>query len=720
MRQFRIHEVGDNDINQSETNISVLVRVSDTHSDSQISFDFLVDPWRFFELNELALKPNWYLQGTMPESDGPGSRKRLKRTTLHATWGTSSTTRSSRHDKGKRVYTYRTLPPESIRLLRLLPGEKKQHLRGIINHVSANPRENYCTLSYVWGMDDTTDELITPDGSLNITPSLGRALRHLRQKTIVLVLWVDAVCINQKDNTEKAHQIQLLPKIFQHALFTYAFWDTSHRQFDAAVEMLMQVRVKAKLEEERLNKTLEGHKAERDDLESAPDGASKHGEDWPKELARIPESWKNHCIPHADDPIWGVVKTLFSRPWFRRAWIVQETVASSMVRVVCGRWLVDFSDIHFAIEIIDREAQVSDDNRLHRLRATWQPFLTLATQREWEMMQHRWTLLFLLEHFRHAESTLSRDRFFALLGLASDANEPEFAPDYDSPLETIILKVATVFVRQGRGMQMLYNAGLNTHSHRFPSWIPDWTKTRPDCLHESDQRATPFAASGPHGPQISKSSADSDELLVGGYVVDRVQHVSVSTNTEIQWKQYLAEVDAMIDQIALAAVPDSREDLKWKIPIAGVEYPKFSTEGTLDLKPSYMALRDYLDGHQIRAVEDAPINESHTSAYTAQLQHLVAIASRQESESYASALRDVAVGWRFITTERGYVGVAPGLTEIGDTVAVLKGGLVPFILRESSERPGASRLVGESYVHGIMYREGLLFEGLEERDFRIQ
>jgi hypothetical protein len=224
--------------------------------------------------------------------------------------------------------------------------------------------------------------------------------------------------------------------------------------------------------------------------------------------------------------------------------------------------VVDFSDVHYALEIIDREAQTSGDSRLQHVRESWQPFVTLATQRKWEMSQHRWALLFLLEHFRHAESTLSRDRFFALLGLASDANEPEFTPDYDSPLKTVVIRFATVFVRQGRTMQILYNAGLNAHSHRFPSWIPDWTKSRPDCLHESDQRATPFAACGPHEPQVKKAASDSDELSVGGYAIDRVQGLSSSTNTEGQWKQYLAEVDTMIDGITLAALPDSPEDLK--------------------------------------------------------------------------------------------------------------------------------------------------------------
>lgn len=525
----------------------------------------------------------------------------------------------------------------------------------------------------------------------------------------MLILWVDALCINQKDNAEKAHQIRHLPRIFQSALFTYAVWDTSGGKFDAVVEMLMQVQTKAKMQQHGGSRAF-FTRQEIDDLESEHGGPSEDAdlEDeyrWPTELPPPHPSWMHLPMPRADDPIWNSVEALFSRPWFRRAWAIQEAVASAAVRVVCGKWLVDFHDVHSAMQIIDREAQVSEDHRLRRLSPSWQAFLTLATQREWELSQHRWALLFLLEHFRHAKSTLCRDRFFALLGLALDANEPEFAPDYDSPLEAIALRFATAFVRQGRGLQMLSSAGLNAQSHRFPSWIPDWTTARAECLHESDQRATPFAASGPHEPSISKSSADSDELLVGGFQVDRVQRTSKWTNTPSDLREYLEEVDEIIEGVgALAVVPDSREDLKWKVPIAGVEYPKVISDGTSDLKASYTALRRLLgDGDDGR--------DKHTRNWTL----------RSDSDSYTSTLLSIAVGWRLFSTENGYIGVAPGTVEVGDVVAILKGGLVPFILRESppSERPGACRLVGEGYVHGMIPGEGILLQGVAEREFRI-
>lgn len=69
--------------------------------------------------------------------------------------------------------------------------------------------------------------------------------------------------------------------------------------------------------------------------------------------------------------------------------------------------------------------------------------------------------------------------------------------------------------------------------------------------------------------------------------------------------------------------------------------------------------------------------------------------------------------------ERGYVGVVPNMAQIGDAVAILKGGRVPFVLQESVARPGAFRLVGGCYIHDMMSGEGLSLQGVVEREFRL-
>jgi len=731
MRSFRIRQTYNRGgSSQAITDVSVLIRISDVYSDSLVSFQILVDPWPFFAFDELKISGGWLLEAQSQETadlGGMGRRKRRKTSTpLYAPWAPTSLPASPRqrhHSSDQpsilnggsdaQLYKYKPLRPRSMRLLHLLPADNKdQILQGVLVHIPHGVHASggtYRALSYVWGTNDRTKELMTPDGVIRITPSLSVALRHIRKRTVPLVLWVDAVCINQSDNTEKAEQIRLLPTIFQNAELTLAFWAGSDMSGpnDAAVEMLRRVQAKMRLQDLEAKRDLGSDSGVSEDEDSTLEEVEL--------LAGIPLSWKGENIPLPNDPVWRCIESLFSLPWFRRAWILQEVVVSADLWVVCGDSLINWSQLQLAVEVVHREAQASEHETMVRIRATLQPFMALATQREWEARHSRWALLSLLEHFRQAESTLRRDRFFALLGMASDANEPEFKPDYDSPLEVIVVRLARAFVRQGRGMQLLYRAGLNAHSHRFPSWVPDWTIPRPDCLHESDQRAVPFDASRSQEACILVS-ADTNDLRVGGYMVDVVEHVSAASNTEGEWKEYLTEVDTMIDEASLAVVSDDRDELKWKVPIAGVEHPKFTACESVNLKTSYEMLRELL-----KRDADIGVNgDGGSGPLGAHSAHPVLVGTsrlRKQSASYASVLRDTVAGWRFVSTKRVYVGVAPGLVKAADTIVIMKGGLVPFVLRESEERQGIFRLVGECYVHGIMHGEGLALDNVAGREF---
>jgi hypothetical protein len=309
-----------------------------------------------------------------------------------------------------------------------------------------------------------------------------------------------------------------------------------------------------------------------------------------------------------------------------------------------------------------------------------------------------------------------------MLGLASDGNEAEFEPDYSSTLEEIVLRFARVFVRQGRGMQLLYRAGLHGDVDRFPSWIPDWMTHKPASLADSSEGGGTFAASGPQQPMI-RCSPDSDELMVDGYTVDEIESISESSNTKEELAAYLNEVDAMIDDAILSPTQTTRDDLKWKVPIAGAMFPKIAISGDVNLRTSYMALRNSLGSHRKgkaidRGATDG-IGKEDSEAYTTILEQLSTEAYRNQSMSYLAALQDTLRGWKFAVTRRGYVGTVPPLTQTGDVVAIMKGGCVPFVLQRSASRPGEYRLVGECYVHGLMNGEGLSLPDMAETVFTL-
>jgi hypothetical protein len=71
----------------------------------------------------------------------------------------------------------------------------------------------------------------------------------------------------------------------------------------------------------------------------------------------------------------------------------------------------------------------------------------------------------------------------------------------------------------------------------------------------------------------------------------------------------------------------------------------------------------------------------------------------------------VATQRRMIRTKQGMIGLAPELAQKGDFVCLLKGGMVPLVLRKLDAR---WILIGDSYVHGIMHGEAFVEAKCEE------
>jgi hypothetical protein len=57
---------------------------------------------------------------------------------------------------------------------------------------------------------------------------------------------------------------------------------------------------------------------------------------------------------------------------------------------------------------------------------------------------------------------------------------------------------------------------------------------------------------------------------------------------------------------------------------------------------------------------------------------------------------------RFAYTRRGWMGLVPEATQVGDSVAVLLGGQMLYVLRHSGAEGGRFQLIGEGYIYGMM------------------
>jgi hypothetical protein len=72
---------------------------------------------------------------------------------------------------------------------------------------------------------------------------------------------------------------------------------------------------------------------------------------------------------------------------------------------------------------------------------------------------------------------------------------------------------------------------------------------------------------------------------------------------------------------------------------------------------------------------------------------------------------------RLFRTKKNYLGIAAESIEKGDAVWVLAGSAVPLVLRPVED--GGWKLVGETYIHGIMNGEVVKLVGKELRQIDL-
>jgi len=147
-------------------------------------------------------------------------------------------------NEGPDTYRYLTLDTQHIRLLRISPGSDKQRLYGVLKTIPLETIKaatlEFQALSYAWAHDDQHDYILLSDafsGTLDdhkyhatnsaidqktpqrirIHEHLANALKRIREPNAYIWIWVDALCIDQKIEHEKSHQIPKMPDIYANA-----------------------------------------------------------------------------------------------------------------------------------------------------------------------------------------------------------------------------------------------------------------------------------------------------------------------------------------------------------------------------------------------------------------------------------------------------------------------------------------------------------------------
>lgn len=294
----------------------------------------------------------------------------------------------------------------------------------------------------------------------------------------------------------------------------------------------------------------------------------------------------------------------------------------------------------------------------------------------------------LLTLFRRTQCADPRDKVYAIRGLACDLRKTDLVPGYKKSIEAVYTDVVAFALRSSEiGLDILGYVGrpaqgaknrhlLEIPSPALPSWVPDWR-----------QRVylSPFAKILTHLeiPQQSIYNAAAntkldaninDNLLsVQGFCIDFVSQTACTWDTAPGNRGFVEQWEGLLTPGMYG---------NWKSS-------KNAFKRTLIGNFGWGLLR----GEQW-SVEILP---SHRGDLTTE--------QKREADEIDNYIQQVCWPRRFGLTHKGFMGIFPAATAIGDKIAIFHRGRVLYAIRPVSY---GYEFIGECYVHGFMNGEVFL------------
>jgi hypothetical protein len=602
-------------------------------------------------------------------------------------------------------YTYQPLSPQCIRILELHPGATDAPLScTIVNqHIGRKP---YDALSYVWGdpapaaqikcVDDTKNE-----GEL----ALAKALVAFRLPDKKRSIWIDALCINQKDVAERHSQVRLMGAIYakaKHVLCWLGPFDDRDENAETRAHLAIEFL-------KRFNDDQQGHLREA------------------RELFHSEED-----VVDPDNPLlksWLAIKELFDLEYFHRAWIIQEVGLAQNARFYWGSqdlWL-EWTEVSTFCKFLDFNG-ASVINHL-QLKSWVANHINMVWTTD-SSGKPKHTFVEVLHWARVHRSTDPRDYIYALLSHPSAKVDGVLLvqPNYTITPAQAYIELAVNVIQRMKSLEIL--AFVDHHEEPgvlvLPTWVPDWHALNLVAPLRYPTHAAPKTTSSISivdsgvGMTLRCHGFFIDTLRTFSNIISPSELVITTLDKEIQKK-----TPFLVDHIwrKTAVEPE--------IPLLSLEH--FIASLSLVLTGGYLNDFDSTFGeHQIQQQRDFALfileyerirPNDHSDSFFASLlpeqkNVIPSMAARGSAHQFVQDMTWNSMCRRVFRTAKGHFGLGPRIMREGDICVVLLGAVYPMVLRRCK---GGFQLVGPALMYGFMNgeaeelsREGTLLEEIFE------
>ncbi|KAI1132540.1 heterokaryon incompatibility protein-domain-containing protein [Nemania abortiva] len=585
---------------------------------------------------------------------------------------------SSSGSLGHDAYQYQELAPLEFRLVHLFAKTMSAIRCEIIHESLANPPP-YTAISYAWG--DADDKRSIQIGNLNIpvAVSLFGALDAVRQGDSNVLVWVDALCIDQQNRDERSRQVQLMTEIYTKAENVAVWLGPSADDSELAIKFLQNIYT------------------------------TKENSRKITELLLSPSQL--HSV--------RAVAFLFQRDYWKRLWVTQEVFNAANIKVYCGNSAGLPWDIYENATRIFQEHKKELDSYFS-MNTTAKGSRLSGTQNSFSYSQAlvyegpnnlynfgsldglgKESLLVVMRACRRKFTSEPRDKIYGILGMLPDNIRKEFPIDYNKSIKEIYTNVVDFLLHTTDRMDVICESihfPKLTGGAELPSWVPDWSQS-PEITALG--YSYNFCASGEtRGKYYKLLDGRRNELEISALFIDTVRIHGVAVGTLCILADYLMAFlhwRAMLTDFISSETEDSRKYIEeafcWTLCLGQV--PLSSNDRSRVYSPSewmklcYNAFAAQLHSRlpYIRLDDDL-------------LKHIdIGLGDKVDlRHNFASRM----MGRCFFLTKMNRMGMGTGCMLPGDIIVIPLGCRTPIVIRKAKQRE-RFQYVGDVYLDGYMY-----------------
>ncbi|ETS79807.1 hypothetical protein PFICI_07336 [Pestalotiopsis fici W106-1] len=412
--------------------------------------------------------------------------------------------------------------------------------------------KGFDALSYTWGDLSETFPLVCNNQTLRVHKNLYEALPFLARRRSSQPLWIDAVCINQRDETEKLAQVRLMHRIYRQASKVWVWLGDSKECTEAAIALLPRLA--------QLGQT----------LQKSP----------PARWSNSHLTFASAGLPDHKSPIWEAIRAILCNDWFTRVWTVQEFALAKQVSFLCGLYEIESERVTGALMYASRLEALRDSEGRSL------PLLGVSQNVGMARMQR----VIALERGKHATTdvrpcpnhligtvysmTLNhkcsepKDRIWGVLGFLEEQQVARMQLKDDVNVCDLYTAFSHyIFTHTDRANNyfwcLLDRGTLDGKMAGLPSWCPDYNRlvderTRNSISQLRSRGHEPYSAS--NVSSFFGSGKATSQLVLKATLFDSIQHVYPLTPLPpISIRQFAMQ------QLDLAVVSKLVSDLRWLI-----------------------------------------------------------------------------------------------------------------------------------------------------------